>query len=185
MAYWNTAFAGGWDPCISAGYDLYATYEEQLSEVSKAGRHLVFWRKCWYRLHLRDSCSLTNENVMTAFKASGVISDSLGNLLFFSNGKKVWDRNFNIMPKGTNLSGDIGVTQPCIIIPKPESDSLYYLFTLDVMAFMPDNSYTTRGLTYSIVDMSRNGGMGNIGDSLNRSAAYTCHTEDHRREKRE
>jgi gliding motility-associated-like protein len=111
---------------------------------------------------------LTNENVMTAFKASGVISDSLGNLLFFSNGKKVWDRNFNMMPNGTNLSGDIGVTQPCIIIPKPESDSLYYLFSLDVMAFMPDNSYTTRGLTYSIVDMARNGGMGNIGDSLNR-----------------
>ena len=111
--------------------------------------------------------ALTNENVMTAFKASGVISDSLGNLLFFSNGKKVWDRNFNLMPKGSNLSGDIGVTQPCIIIPKPESDSLYYLFTLDVMAFMPDNSYTTRGLTYSIVDMSRNGGMGNINDSLN------------------
>lgn len=110
---------------------------------------------------------LTNENVMTAYKASGVISDSTGNLLFFSNGKKVWDRTFNMMPNGTNLSGDIGTTQPCIIIPKPGSDSLYYLFTLDVMAFMPDNTYTTRGLTYSIVDMSRNGGLGNIGDSLN------------------
>ncbi len=103
---------------------------------------------------------LTDENVMIAYKASAVISDSAGNLLFFTNGKKVWDRTFNLMPNATGLDGDVGVTQPTIIIPQPGNDSLYFVFTIDVMAFTPDNNYTTKGLRYSIINMKLRGGLG-------------------------
>lgn len=110
---------------------------------------------------------LTNQDVMTAFKASGVMSDSVGNLLFFTNGRKIWDRSFNLMPGATELYGDVGVTQPCIVVPQPGTDSTYYVFTVDVLAFMPDNSYTTRGINYTVVDMKQRGGMGDAVDYIN------------------
>ena len=103
---------------------------------------------------------LTNQDVMTAYKASSVMCDSVGNLLFFTNGRKVWDRSFNLMPGATELAGNVGVTQPCIIVPRPGEDSIYYLFTVDVLAFMPDNSYTTRGINFTMIDMKKRGGMG-------------------------
>lgn len=114
-----------------------------------------------------DAIALTDENVMTAYKASGVICDSVGNLLFFTNGRKVWDRSFNVMPGASELFGDVGVTQPCIIVPQPGPDSLYYLFTVDVLAFMPDGTYTTRGINYTVVDMKERDGMGDATDYIN------------------
>lgn len=110
---------------------------------------------------------LLDQNVMTAYKSSAIINDSSGNLLFFTNGRKVWDRAFNLMPGATELYGDVGVTQPCIIVPQPGPDSLFYLFTVDVLAFMPDNSYTTRGINYTIIDMKARGGMGDAGSYIN------------------
>lgn len=111
--------------------------------------------------------ALTDEDVMTAYKASGVMCDSVGNLLFFTNGRKVWDRSFEVMPGASELFGDVGVTQPCIVVPRPGIDSLFYVFTVDVLAFMPDNTYTTRGINYTIVDMKEREGMGDAKDYIN------------------
>lgn len=102
----------------------------------------------------------TTQNVMTAYKSSAVMCDSAGNLLFFTNGTKVWDREFNVMTNASGLDGDLGVTQPCIIVPKSDDPTIYFIFTLDVMAFKPDNTYTTNGMRYSIVDMKLRGGLG-------------------------
>lgn len=102
----------------------------------------------------------TSENVMSAVKASAVISDSSGNMLFFTNGSKVWDRNFTLMGNANGLDGDLGVTQPCIIIPNPASPDIFYIFTVDVLGFKPDNTYTTLGLRYSTIDMTLRNGMG-------------------------
>ena len=99
---------------------------------------------------------LTDENVMTAFKSSAVISDSNGNLQFFTNAKTVWAKDFTPMVNAPSMLGDLGVTQPSIIIPKPGDSLLYYIFNIDVMTFKPDNTYSTQGLTYSVVDMVRN-----------------------------
>jgi gliding motility-associated-like protein len=110
---------------------------------------------------------LTDEDVMTSFKSSAVISDSLGNLLFFTDGKKVWNRNFGLMSNANALEGDPGVTQPAIIIPVPSSPDKYYLFTIDIMAFNPDNTFTTNGLTYTIIDMKMWNGMGDARDTMN------------------
>jgi len=42
---------------------------------------------------------------MGANRGSITVSDSLGNLLFYSNGEKVWNRNHQVMPNGNNLIG--------------------------------------------------------------------------------
>src|SRR6267142_6834319 len=39
------------------------------------------------------------------------ISDSAGNLLFYSNGQKLWNRNNQVMPNGDSLLGNFSSTQ--------------------------------------------------------------------------
>ena len=107
-----------------------------------------------------SAVALTDENVMTAFKSSAIISDSLGNLLFFTNTKNVWASDFSAMASTPSMLGDLGVTQPSIIVPKPGDSSLYYIFNIDVMTYSPDNTYQTKGLTYCVVNMKNNQGLG-------------------------
>lgn len=61
------------------------------------------------------------------------------------------------MPNGTGLSGDWSTTQSALIVPFPGNAAKYYLFTLQVAALSSDGD-----LTYSVVDMNLNNGLGDI-----------------------
>ena len=79
--------------------------------------------------------ALTNGKVSTLEGCSS-FSDKEGNLLFYSDGITVYDKNHNIMrytdgSLANNLKGDPSSTQSGMIIPKPGSTSIYYLFTVD------------------------------------------------------
>ncbi|MDD4604238.1 MAG: gliding motility-associated C-terminal domain-containing protein [Bacteroidales bacterium] len=110
---------------------------------------------------------LIDQNVMTALHTSSVISDSLGNLLFFTNGNKVWDRSFNLMPNGTGLIAEGLVTQPCLIVPWSGDSSFYYIFTIDAIKFKDSVNYFSDGLCFSVVDMKLRNGLGNVTTSVN------------------
>jgi len=58
------------------------------------------------------------------------ISNSAGELLFYTDGILVWDKNHNVMPNGSNLFGNKSSTQSAVVVPKPNSDSIYYIFTV-------------------------------------------------------
>ncbi len=90
------------------------------------------------------------------------ISDEYGNLLFYTEGKKVYDRTHNIMENGTGLRGDPSSTSSAIILPKPDDCNLYYIFTIDVQDGEVPFYRPKRGLEYNIVDMSLNGGLGAV-----------------------
>ena len=92
---------------------------------------------------------------MNAFEGCSSISDGLGNLLFYSNGQSVWDANNNVMPNGTGLMGQASATQSGVVVPKPLSTNIYYVFTLPTGG-------SSIGLRYSEVDMSLNGGLGDV-----------------------
>ncbi|MGB1042768.1 MAG: T9SS type B sorting domain-containing protein [Tenacibaculum sp.] len=102
-----------------------------------------------------DPVALTNGQLNT-FEGASTISDKDGNLLFYSDGSTVWDRNHNIMPNGTGLLGDSSSSQSAIIIPNPTNDNIYYLFTVDA------EEGDGNGFRYSIVDLTLNGGNGDI-----------------------
>lgn len=85
------------------------------------------------------------------------ISDSLGNLLFYTNGIDVWNKRHQIMNNGSDLKGNSSSTQSAIIVKKPGSDSLYFLITVNGIS--GNSSY---GAFYSIVDMSIDNGNGDI-----------------------
>lgn len=93
-----------------------------------------------------------------AFEGSASISSETGSLLFYSNGKTVWNRDHDVMPGGASLMGSdpSSTTQACAIVPVPGSDSLFYVFSLESFG-LPEP-----GLYYSIVDMSLDGGLGDV-----------------------
>ncbi|WP_445957893.1 T9SS type B sorting domain-containing protein [Yeosuana sp.] len=102
--------------------------------------------------------SLSNGQLSTEEGCTS-ISDNNGDLLFYTDGRFVYDRNNNIMPNGSNLYGDKSSTQSAIIIPNPGNLNIYYVFTVDTSIGQADPDY---GFNYSIVDISLNGGLGDV-----------------------
>ena len=84
------------------------------------------------------------------------ICDANGNLLFYTDGMLVYNKNHGIMPNGTGLFGHSSSTQSAIIVKKPMSNNLYYIFTVNGI------TGNAGGLNYSVVDMSLDLGLGDI-----------------------
>ncbi|MGJ5642627.1 T9SS type B sorting domain-containing protein [Formosa sp. S-31] len=105
---------------------------------------------------------LTNGQLNTK-EGCSAISDANGNLLFYSDGVRVWDRRHQLMPNGNDLLGHISSTESAIIIPSGTNRNIYYIFTIDVPSEEAKPSETPYyGINYSKVDMSLNNGYGDI-----------------------
>lgn len=100
--------------------------------------------------------------VLNVRTSPAIISDSTGNVLFSTDGATVWDRNGSIMQNGTGLHGYPGHTMPVIIVPKPGSDSIYYIFTSHSIKMNNLDPRTIYGLEYNEVSMTRAGGLGAV-----------------------
>lgn len=86
---------------------------------------------------------------------SATMSDNGGNLLFYTDGTKIFNKNHQIMANSYGLLGHPSSTQNSLIIKKPGSSTLFYVFT--------NGAYTdNNGLSYSIVDISLNSGLGDV-----------------------
>jgi gliding motility-associated-like protein len=97
-------------------------------------------------------------------EASATISDSDGNLLFYTNGITVWNKNHQVMENGTGLLGSGTSTQGALIIPKPGSENIYYIFVTKTY----DRITSEAGyVTYSEIDMSLDSGLGAVTDHKN------------------
>ncbi len=109
-------------------------------------------------------------NLFPGYEGSASICNSAGQLLFYTNGFWVWNRDHELMPELTGgVSGytapmsPIGdpplmnwngsyATQATAIAGYPAHPGFYYLFSLS----------TSGNLLYSLIDMSLNGGKGGI-----------------------
>ncbi len=90
---------------------------------------------------------------------STVVTDSAGNLLFYSDGFRVYNRNFQVMENGTDIMGGRDLTN-CIAFAKPGSSRFYYLFTVgEAPGGTPPRVYGGR---YAIIDLEANGGLGKV-----------------------
>src|SRR5690606_37559289 len=67
---------------------------------------------------------------LNTMEGSASIADSNGNLLFYTNGVSVWNKNHEIMENGTGLMGDSSSIQSALIVLKPGSNTIYYIFTV-------------------------------------------------------
>ncbi|WP_299251237.1 T9SS type B sorting domain-containing protein [uncultured Lacinutrix sp.] len=101
----------------------------------------------------------SNGEISTS-EGCSTISNSQGQLLFYTDGVTVWNKNHLVMVNGNDLTGDDSSTQSAIIIPKPNSTNIYYIFTVDARA----GEY---GLRYSEVDMNLANGLGRVTSNKN------------------
>jgi len=101
--------------------------------------------------------SITEAHAMNAPAGTSTISDANGDVLFYTNGTSVWNRENGVMPNGSQIGGDSTAIQAVIIIPFPDDETLYYLFTTENV--YGENTYQ---LKYSIVDMKADNGNGDV-----------------------
>jgi gliding motility-associated-like protein len=98
--------------------------------------------------------------ILTGEGSASVADPLTGELLFYTDGITVWDSQDQIMPNGTGLFGGSpelkSSTTAAVIVPKPGSEHLYYIITID------EQLGNGRGLRYSVVDMNLNNGFGDI-----------------------
>jgi hypothetical protein len=92
---------------------------------------------------------------LSSAEGTAAISSATGTLLFYTEGVTVWDGTNSVMPNGNGLMGDPSTTQSALIVPSLTSSSQYYLFTLAA-----DGG--SAGFRYSLVDMTLNGGLGDV-----------------------
>lgn len=86
-----------------------------------------------------------NSSILVSQEGCSTISNTEGELLFFTNGETVYNSGNTIMLNGENLSSSGTSTQSSIIVPRPNSNQ-YYIFTTDFNG-------NPNGFEYSIVDM--------------------------------
>jgi hypothetical protein len=142
-------------------------------------------------LEFRANAAVSNDNSyfggikkipksnLNSLEGCVVQNNDKGELLFYGGGKAsyniygnvysddffVYDKKHNLMPHGvlygttTSLSGGISV-------PMPGDKSKYYLFTFSGERFHTDISFDKKGLRYSIIDTTLNGGNGDV-DTFN------------------
>ncbi|MBX7215486.1 MAG: hypothetical protein K1X90_00855 [Candidatus Kapabacteria bacterium] len=87
--------------------------------------------------------------------------------LFYTNGQEVWNRNRTTMPNANwaagRLLGHTSTSQSALILPDPADTMLYYIFTADWQPDYDDSvGVGQRGVNYSVVDMRRDGGLGDV-----------------------
>lgn len=123
-------------------------------------------------LDMRDTTigiTLSNRNMAMDITNSS-ISDSSGNLLFYTNGIYIANSLDDTLANSTDFnpgylsdswsSNGLPVSQGTLVLPYPEMPGFYYLFheSGDV-AF---SSIQPLSLKYSIIDMNRNNGLGEV-----------------------
>ncbi|MFK8008666.1 MAG: T9SS type A sorting domain-containing protein [Saprospiraceae bacterium] len=82
------------------------------------------------------------------------MSDENGQLLFYSDGFTIFDKNHNSMPNGI-IQANTAATHPIFVIPKPGSDQSYYMI-------INSNGFASSFLTWIEIDLSLNGGSGDV-----------------------
>jgi gliding motility-associated-like protein len=115
-------------------------------------------------------------SVIDAFEGCASLCDAQGNLLFYTNGGGaelgaipngarngiIWNRNNQVMyDMGDSEGGGYSAAQSSLILPKQGAPNEYYLFTMDHHPSLlnPNNN---RGLSYFVIDMTMNGGLGGV-----------------------
>ncbi len=100
------------------------------------------------------------------------VCDTSGQLLFYTQGREVWNRNHQMMPNGSDLFPILSTRlapysgpQGALIVPVIGTTDRYYVFSLEATSnhrFQANGDSAVSRLWYSVVDMSLNGGLGDV-----------------------
>ncbi|BDS14743.1 T9SS type A sorting domain-containing protein [Aureispira anguillae] len=104
-------------------------------------------------------------------RAAISISDSIGNLIFYSNGIKIHNAQHQLMQNGDSLNpGQVAdnfrqtgypINESMIAIPHPVQTNKYYIFHQAITNTSAIAGFADK-LYYTLVDMNLNGGLGEV-----------------------
>ena len=106
-----------------------------------------------------ETFTILNDGSMNTTAGCSSISDRAGNLMFYTNGESVWNRNHTLMDNGNGLAGVIENNQSSIIIPKPGDENTYYIFTTRENA-TTSPPFFSAGIFYSTIEFSAQNPLG-------------------------
>lgn len=108
----------------------------------------------------KGKLEVLGDSAMEAPVGSASIANQDGLLMFYSDGATVWNRNHEVMENGSGLSGDSNNFQSTIIVPKPGSESIYYLFY--ARSEDATNPLVTAGSYYAEIAFSDQNPLGKV-----------------------
>lgn len=96
-------------------------------------------------------------SAMSTYEACASVSDARGRPLFYTNSETLWNSSNQVMANGTNLGGHASCSQGAVIVQNPGNMQQYYVFVHDAA-----ETLFAGGLKYNLVDMTRQGGLGEV-----------------------
>ncbi|PCH69810.1 MAG: hypothetical protein COC01_00475 [Bacteroidetes bacterium] len=124
-----------------------------------------------------DTVIPQKQSTMFSWEGTATMSDkNTGDLLFYTDGDTLFNANHLPMPNGTGLKGSFTSTQSALIIPMPGDGGKYYVFTVDASTDVP-RFPNDSVCAYSIVDMTLDGGLGDIILSTKNTTLFTPTSE--------
>lgn len=104
-----------------------------------------------------SNCDLRTipESNISTLEGVASYSDGKGNLVLYTDGVNVFNFDHVEVENGSLLKGHHSATQSAIIIKHPVNKDQYYIFTVSAAT-------VEEGFRYSIVDMARNNGKGEV-----------------------
>jgi len=119
-----------------------SAFGQKESAIWYFGRNAGLDFRSHWPLPLTDGQTNTPEGVAS-------VADSIGNLLFYTDGMTIWNKNHGVMASG--LSGDSTSTHAATIIPSRTNPNKYFVFTTKPIKDPESDNY---GGNYYVVDFS-------------------------------
>lgn len=100
-----------------------------------------------------NTTSIVEGSPLNTSEGCSIVNDKDGNVIFYTDGRTVWNKYHQPLINGRGLLGNSSATQSAIIIPIPNTScSKYFIFTVDAAEHNLQN-----GLRYNVVDMANGG----------------------------
>lgn len=128
--------------------------------AQKEASNWYFGDNAGIRFNPNGSVIELTDGQLNTVEGCTTISNANGDLLFYTDGVTVYNKNHNVMPNGFGLFGDPSSTQSAIVVPQPNNPNIYFIFTVDTPA--SNQKPFTAGFNYSVVDMSLDNGLGTV-----------------------
>ncbi len=94
------------------------------------------------------------------YEGCASICNAAGNMMFYTDGVTIWDNTNTVMPSGSAIVSYSAAssTQAALIAPVLSNPNQFYVFSMEDIG----SSSTYCELNYCIVDMTLNGGLGDV-----------------------
>jgi hypothetical protein len=116
------------------------------------------WIFSEYTLSFISENPVATNPVISNFKgAFASWSSDFGEIMISTDGSSVWNGKGEVMKNGENITP---YRTNSMIIPKPESDSLYYIFSYSAFNIPGNNTNYYSSIVYALVDLKANNKKG-------------------------